>query len=246
MIAQPKPSSFFADSEQFTVPDDMPSSARLCQYASSDHNPTKDNYLKRLNTLNNMDFGSLVKPSPFQKVSQTLNTPDGSPVAAKHFKNVPLSKNNSTVSTCPYFLGSNLNLTSLQPKEEIDPLVESIDSDIDPEEPEEVEVKQNELKPAARKSILKMRSKSRYSKAYPSAEALMMLLPDMNSYNSIDDVPLADGEEVMYPNKYVIEVSESEESDSDSDEQDPNTLIGYQGQPEEKLQSTLVQFSVRK
>lgn len=239
MMSQYKQSSIFADSEQFSVPEDLPSSARFCQYSSSDHNPTKDNYLKRLNTMKSMNFASLVKPSPFQKLSQTLSTPDSSPITAKFPKTIPISQNNSTVSTCPYFLGSHLNLTSLPPKEEIDPLVESITSDTEPVEKENETIN---TKPA-RKSIIKKGSKSRYSKGYNS-EAFVMLLPDMTSYNSLDDVPLPDGEEVLYPNKYVIEVSESEESDDT--EEDPNTMIGYQAGSEDKIQQTLIQFAVHK
>jgi len=78
-----------------------------------------------------------------------------------------------------------------------------------------------------------MGSKSRYSKGY-DGRASVLLLPGMVSYKSSDDIQDSNAEEVLYPNKYVIEVSESDE-ESESDDESNNDVPGYQPEPEEKV-----------
>ena len=220
--------SVFDDPEYFSVPEDNPSSFRGHRYSVQVQPTSNPQQFFRLKTMKEMNFASLVKPSPFQKNTKTTSSAESSPVHAKTFRSKEPSHNNSSLSTCPYFFGSNHNITSsLPPKEEIDPLVESIRSDVEPL------AKEDHTK-VQRKSIIKMGSKSKYSKGY-DGRASVRLLPDMASYNSSDDIQDPNAEEILYPNKYVIEVSESDEESEDSDESELNPDLQYQPEPEEKV-----------
>jgi len=189
----------FEDDENFSAPDDSPSCSQIHKYSSLHHNHPNDKFITRLNSMKNMDFATLVKPSPFQQTPKSLSSAENSPDGSKFAKSLINSQYSSGLSTTagPAFFGSSLNLPSLLQKDEVDPLAE------------------NDLKENSKHSgIIKMGEKSKYSKGYPSW-ASVGLLPDMTSYNTCEDDSHSEDEEVMYPDKYVIEVSEDDEESQD-------------------------------
>jgi len=208
------------DPENFTVPDDIPS-AYLKQ------NIINPNSLNRFNSIQSMNFASLVKPSPFQQTEKSFSTPDASPNIQKYVKSPLSSQQNTTASTGPYFFGSSSNLLpSLLPKDEVDPLAESTSSPL----------KENNSSQTNRTGIIKMGEKSKYSKGYPSF-ASIHLLPDMTSYNSLDDVSSCDAEEFVYPNKYLIEVSEDDEESHD------DSYLDYKSQGKIRFSQSQSQYT---
>ncbi len=215
---QSKQSYIPEDPENFAVDDDIP-----CAYLQQ--NFTNPNSLNRLNSIQSMNFASLVKPSPFQQTEKSFSTPDVSPNVQKGIKSPLSSQQNTTASTGPYFFGSSSNLLpSLHHKDDVDPLAETTSGVL----------KENNSSNSVRTTgILKMGEKSRYSKGYPSF-ASVLLLPDMTSY-SLDDI--SSEEEVIYPNKYVIEVSEDDEESHDE------SYLDYQSQGKIRFSQSQSQYT---